>query len=234
MSVNSELARLLEHPAIWRGISVAKTEVFPTGFGTLDARLPGGGWPRSGLIEILVSRFGVGELTLLLPTLAALTRRPMARWCVWVAPPLEPFAPSLAAHGIALDRLLVVRRPAAQRPRTRDRHDPRDRHNLNGPRGSSNYILWALEQSLGSGACDIAMAWTKRPRTKEIRRLQLASERGRALGVLFRPKQAARESSHAVLRMAIEPSAHGVRVTLLKSKGGVRGSFDLDLNTAGG
>jgi cell division inhibitor SulA/protein ImuA len=214
MSVNSELARLLEHPAIWRGTSVARTETLPTGFGALDERLPGRGWPRSGLIEILVSRFGVGELTLLLPALAALTRRPMARWCVWVAPPLEPFAPSLAAHGVALERLLVVRPPAAPK------------------RGSPNGILWAFEQSLGCGACDIAMAWAKRPRSKEIRRLQLAAERGRTLGVLFRPQQAARESSYAALRMTIAPCAHGVRVTLLKSRGGVRGSVELRLQDA--
>jgi len=214
MSVNSELARLLEHPAIWRGTSVARTETLPTGFGALDERLPGRGWPRSGLIEILVSRFGVGELTLLLPALAALTRRPMARWCVWVAPPLEPFAPSLAAHGVVLERLLVIRPPAAHR------------------RGSRNGILWAFEQSLGSGACDIAMAWARRPRAKEIRRLQLAAERGRTLGVLFRPQQAARESSYAALRMTLVPCAHGVRVTLLKSRGGVRGSVDLSLQGA--
>jgi hypothetical protein len=216
MSVNSELARLLEHPAIWRGTSVARTETLPTGFGALDERLPGRGWPRSGLIEILVSRFGVGELTLLLPALAALTRRPMARWCVWVAPPLEPFAPSLAAHGVALERLLVVRAPAAHRG------------SLNGIPGAR--ATWAFEQSLGSGACDIAMAWAKRPRAKEIRRLQLAAERGRSLGVLFRPQQAARESSYAALRMTLSPCAHGVRVTLLKSRGGVRGSVDLSLH----
>src|SRR5947208_1139841 len=102
------LARLLEHPAIWRGTSVARTEVLPTGFRTLDEHLPGGGWPRSGLIEVLVSRFGIGELTLLLPALAALTRLPTARWCVWVAPPLEPFAPALAAQGVVLERVLVV------------------------------------------------------------------------------------------------------------------------------
>jgi cell division inhibitor SulA/protein ImuA len=220
MSVNSELARLLEHPAIWRGTSVARTETLPTGFGALDERLPGRGWPRSGLIEILVSRFGGGELTLLLPALAALTRRPMARWCVWVAPPLEPFAPSLAAHGVVLERLLVVRAAAASR-----------RGSPNGRPGAR--ATWAFEQSLGSGACDIAMAWAKRPRAKEIRRLQLAAERGRTLGVLFRPLQAARESSYAALRMTISPCAHGVRVTLLKSKGGVRGSVELSLPAAG-
>src|ERR1700730_6043222 len=114
MSVNSELARLLEHPAIWRGARVARTETLPTGFGALDERLPGRGCRRSGLIEVLVSRFGVGELTLLLPALAALTRRPMARWCVWVAPPLEPFAPSPAAHGLVRSRLRVGEVPAAR------------------------------------------------------------------------------------------------------------------------
>ena len=201
-TVPSELARLLEHPAIWRGTSVARTETLSTGFSALDERLPGRGWPRSGLIEILVSRFGVGELTLLLPALAALTRLPMARWCVWVAPPLEPFAPSLAAQGVVLERVLVVR--------------------------STDEAPWAFEQSLGSGACDIVMAWVKKPRAKEIRRLQLAAERGRTLGVLFRPLQAARQSSHAVVRMAIEPATRGIRLTVLKSRGGVRGSLELD------
>ena len=93
--------------------------------------------------------------------------------------------------------------------------------------------LWAFEQSLGSGACDIAMAWANRPRAKEIRRLQLAAEHGRTLGVLFRPQQAARESSYAALRMTIAPCAHGVRVTLLKSRGGVRGSVELSLPLPG-
>jgi hypothetical protein len=55
-SANLELARLLEHPAIWRGRSAARAEVLPTGCAAFDACLPGRGWPRTGLIEILVSR----------------------------------------------------------------------------------------------------------------------------------------------------------------------------------
>ncbi|MGH8208345.1 MAG: translesion DNA synthesis-associated protein ImuA, partial [Steroidobacteraceae bacterium] len=173
--VDLELARLLEHPAIWRGRSAARTEALASGYAALDACLPGKGWPRTGLIEILVSRFGVGELYLLFPALAALTCRPAARWCVWIAPPLEPYAPAFAAHDMALERVLVVRAP-----------EP----------------LWAFEQTLGSGASDVALAWaTRGPSTREIRRLQLAAERGKALGVLFRPQRAARESSAAVLRI---------------------------------
>jgi protein ImuA len=219
MSAHSELARLLEHPAIWRGTSVAQTEVLPSGFGALDERLPGGGWPRSGLIEILVSRFGIGELTLFLPALAALTRETMARWSVFVAPPLEPFAPALAAHGVALERLLVVR-PAASR------QDRSSRRKSSGP-------LWAFEQSLGSSACDLVMAWHRSPGVREIRRLQLAGERGRTLGVLFRPVEAAQEASHAMLRLALEPMPRGARATLLKSRGGVRGAVELSFRPGG-
>src|ERR1700733_5849016 len=102
MAVSSKLARLLEHPSIWRGTSVARAEVRSSGFDALDERLPGGGWPRNGLIEILTPRFGVGEMTLFLPLLAALTSAPMARSAVWVSPPFEPFAPALAAQGVAL------------------------------------------------------------------------------------------------------------------------------------
>jgi hypothetical protein len=201
-SADLELARLLEHPAIWRGRSGARADTLATGYAALDDCLPGRGWPRSGLIEILVSRFGVGELHLLLPALAAVTRRADARWCVWISPPLEPYAPALVAHGVTLDRVLVVRAPES---------------------------LWAFEQTLGSGAGDVALAWVARgPRTREIRRLQLAAERGRTLGVLFRPQRAARESSPAILRIAVERKAEGVSLTFLKSRGGARGSLELE------
>ena len=203
MAGDPKLARLLEHPAIWRARSAVRApRGLPTGFAELDERLPGKGWPRTGLIEILVSRFGSGELYLLLPALAALTRAATARWCVWVAPPLIPFAPALASQGVALDRVAVV----------------------GGTRS-----LWAFEQTLGSGACDAVLAWARQPKPRDIRRLQLAAERGRTLGVLFRPRRAARQASSAVLRLSLEPLAPGVRITLLKGRGVPRGAFCLNL-----
>ena len=233
----TELARLLEHPAIWRGRSAARAEVLPTGYAAFDACLPGGGWPRTGLIEILVSRFGVGELYLLFPALAALTCRPAARWCVWVAPPLEPYAPALNAHGATLERMLVVR-PSGDRgvsegtPSGGQRGRPSGQRGNpqrgNPQRGRASEPLWAFEQTLGSGASDITLAWAARsPRARALRRLQLAAERGKTLGVLFRPLRAAQESSAAVLRLAVEPKPGGARVTLLKSRGGARGSIEV-------
>ena len=196
-----KLARLLEHPAIWRGRSTAAhPRGLPTGFAALDEQLPGKGWPRSGLIEILVSRFGSGELSLLLPALAALTRAAVARWCVWVVPPLMPFAPALVSRGVVLERVAVV----------------------NGA-----HPLWAFEQILASGACDAALAWARRLKPRDIRRLQLAAERGRTLGVLFRPRRAAQEASTAVLRLGLEPRGAGVRITLLKGRSARRSAVDL-------
>ncbi|HKZ74103.1 MAG TPA: translesion DNA synthesis-associated protein ImuA [Steroidobacteraceae bacterium] len=194
------LDRLLEHPAIWRGRSAAHIETVSSGFPSLDEALPGGGWPRAGLVEVLLPHAGIGELALFMPALAALSREPVARWCAWISPPFEPFAPALAAHGVALERVLVAR---AGKP------------------------LWALEQALGSGACAAALAWIERAHPRDVRRLQLATERGRTLGVLFREPHGGRGSTCAALRLRLAAAKDGVRITLVKSRGGLRGTVDL-------
>lgn len=194
-SANAGIARLLEHPSVWRGRGTAAIPTWPTGHAALDAGLPGGGWPRAGLVEILVPQPGIGELTLLMPVLARLSALAPARWTAWIAPPVEPFAPGLVEHGLAIERQLVVR---------------------------TRIPLWAMEQSLGSGACEAALAWVQQAHPSEIRRLQLATERGRTLGFLFREVRQARESSPAMLRIALEPLEEGVRVHIVKSRGGSR------------
>jgi len=184
-------------------------ETLPTGFAALDAGLPGGGWPRHGLVEILTPRPGVGELYLLLPALAALSRATPARWCTWVSPPHQPFAPALEAHGAALDRMLMV---------------------------NTHLPLWAHEQALRSGACGIALAWLPRASPRAIRRLQLAAEQGRALGVLYRSERFAHLASPAMLRVLLEPlnqdGRHGARLRLLKSRGGSREPIDITWTAA--
>jgi len=204
-----QLQELLAHPSVWRGRSRAAVETLPTGFAALDAGLPGGGWPRHGLVEILTPRPGVGELSLLLPALAALSRATPARWCTWVSPPHQPFAPALEAHGAALDRMLMV---------------------------NTHLPLWAHEQALRSGACGIALAWLPRASPRAIRRLQLAAEQGRALGVLYRSERFAHLASPAMLRVLLEPlnqdGRHGARLRLLKSRGGSREPIDITWTAA--
>ena len=216
-----QLAELLAHPSVWRGRSHAAVETLSTGFPALDAGLPGGGWPRHGLVEILTPRPGVGELYLLLPALAALSRASPARWCTWVSPPHEPFAPALQAHGVELERMLVVRACQGLAP-----HDGKRRRS-----DGVHMMLWTLEQALRSGACGIALAWLPRASPRAIRRLQLAAEQGRALGVLYRSQQFAQLASPAMLRVLLEPTMEagrpGARVRLLKSRGGSRQPIDL-------
>jgi cell division inhibitor SulA len=217
---DKQLQELLAHPSVWRGRSRASVPTLPTGFAALDAGLPGGGWPRHGLVEILTPHPGVGELYLLLPVLAALSRSVPARWCAWVCPPHEPFAPALEAHGVALDRMLVVREfPGAHVPLLRRRSD-------GVPMG-----IWAMEQALRSGAASLALAWLPRASPRTLRRLQLAAEQGRALGVLYRSQRFAGEASPAMLRVLLEPlaaPAHGARISLIKSRGGSREPIQLE------
>lgn len=59
------------HPRVWKGRSDrAAWQTLPTGFAELDRYLPGGGWPRDALTEIVPERYGIGELSLLMPALA--------------------------------------------------------------------------------------------------------------------------------------------------------------------
>lgn len=198
------LAGLLTHPAIWRGRNLARIDTHATGCAVLDDALPGRGWPAAALTEILTQRPGLGELRLLVPLLAAIARSQPPRWVSWIAPPFEPYAPALIAEGVPLDRQLVIR---------------------------TDHPLWALEQTLDSGVCGIALAWldTRSPRVRprDLRRLQLITQRHRAPAFLFRSLEAAREASPAELRVLFEPRPGGARLQLLKSRGGRREPFEL-------
>jgi hypothetical protein len=217
MSTNL-LARLLEHPGIWRGRSLTtRIDTLASGFPELDARLVGGGWPKVGLVEILATHLGSGELRLLLPLLAAVTHQPQARWCTWIAPPLIPYAPALAAQGVNLARILVVR----------------------ASKGRERAPEWATEQALISGACDVVLTWITQPlKPRIVRRLQLATQRGRTLAFLLRPWSArvAQEPSHALLRLGVEPQSrgdrNGVRLSILKSRGGNVAQWWMDVDAA--
>ncbi len=201
MAGDPKLARLLEHPALWRGSSAASRPGLSTGFAALDEQLPGKGWPRTGLIEILVSRFGSGELYLLLPALATLTRARCARWCVWVAPPLLPFAPALASRGVVLDRVAIV---------------------------SGAHPLWAFEQALGSGACDAALAWARQPAAARdpppATRRRAGPDPRRAVSSTA---SGAASLPLPCCASGLEPSGAGVRVSLLKGRSLRRGAVDL-------
>jgi hypothetical protein len=188
---------LLRHPALWRAREQGGASASPglsTGFKALDRCLPGGGWPRHGLVEILADHTGIGELSLLLPALAHLCSGGHEQgWLAWVSPPHPPYAPALAACGIDVRRILVVRAPPAE---------------------------WAMEQALRSGACSAVLGWAACRERQSLRRLQLAAEQSSSLAVLFRRLRDAGEPSPAVLRIALAGGRDGLEVRVLKSRGG--------------
>lgn len=190
----SPMSPLLVRDDVWRGrtrMRGARGE--PTGHPALDALLPDGGWPRGALTEILHARDGVGEVQLVLPTLAALTRR--GERVVLVAPPYEPCAVALAQRGVALDQLIVLR-PSGQQE-----------------------ALWATEQCLRSGAVGAVLAWPGRVDTTKLRRLALAAEAGGALGFIWRDVRAAHESSPAALRLVAQREYAREQVRVLRCRG---------------
>ncbi len=209
----SSLADILADARVWKlkdasaGLRPSARPVWSTGRSALDARLPGGGWPRASLVEVLLGAPGLGEIQLFLPALAQCQCRAdgEAPWLVWIAPPHEPFAPALAQQGIELARLLVVR-PA-----------------------SAAEALWAAEQTLSSGVCAAVLLWLKGTDDRWLRRLKLAAQAGGALGVLFRPEQHRFESSPAALRLLLTAGDEEPHLELLKVQGGRPGPVECAL-----
>src|SRR2546425_8720112 len=162
---------LLDRPDIWRGDSLnrAGAPVVSCGFPALDAELPGRGWPAGALTEILPAHEGIGDLRLLGPALAGLSKRGLR--LVWIAPPHLPYAPALAAVGIDVANLVILRT------------------------ASPKETLWAAEQALASNACGAVLPWPQGAKDAELRRLQIAAEGGRAPAFLFRVPEADRKST---------------------------------------
>ena len=70
---------------------------------SLDQELPGAGWPRSSLVELLVQQSGIGELQLLKPLLAKLSGK---QRIALVQPPYLPHSLAFKIWGIDTSRLL--------------------------------------------------------------------------------------------------------------------------------
>ena len=186
---------------VWRGkaASIARA-VIPTGFRELDCRLPGGGWPLGAITEIFVDGYGIGELGLLMPALAALTQPHPARpkkWVAWIAPPFVPYAPALKQRGVEIDRLLMIH-----------------------PTSGYKHRLWAIEQVVRSGSSAGVLAWIVAADDIVLRRLQLAAEDQGCWVLLFRPASASRERSPAALRIRLSRALSATRVEIIKCRGG--------------
>jgi cell division inhibitor SulA len=188
------LETLLQNADVWRGAGPSQASLpgIASGFAALDEIL--GGWPPDAVTELIPRREGVGELSLLLPALAALSRT--GRWIAFVNPPHVPYAPALAAAGVDLARVVVIRA------------------------AGSIETLWAMEQSLRAGACGAVLGWPGFVTEQAIRRLQLAAETGRTPGFYFTACGALPRTSPVRYRLRIDAHPRGTQVEILKRRGG--------------
>jgi hypothetical protein len=188
---------LQETPLLWRGEPGCASAIpagHSSGYPLLDALLPWKGWPRHGLIEIVSLPSDIGEISLLMPLMKSLTRQ--GQTCLWVNPPHTPYAPALLQAGITLEQVFVLR-PS-----------------------SGRQLLWALEKSLQTAACRLVLAWPGRLTMVALRRLQLATQTGETLGILFQQRHM--QHSPAVLQLSVSRGPfppRTLKVQILKARG---------------
>jgi len=193
MSAVVPLSALLDARQVWRGrapeVPIGDQ---PTGWRALDAVLPTGGWPEASVSEILLPVDGVGELRLVLPTLARLTQS--QRHVVIVSPPHAPCVAGWRQQGVDMRRVEFV--DAGEKD-----------------------VLWATEQCLRSGSCAAVLAWPHHADDRALRRLQVAAVTGQALAFVFRDRSHLSNASPAALRLELEAPPRS-QIWVRKCRGG--------------
>ncbi len=181
---NTEIiTKLLARHDTWRGQSQKPTQrSVSSGNDQIDLLLKGG-WPTAALTELLVQRPGIGELSLLLPTIKDYCQN--NHLSVWLDPPYQPYAPALAVAGIALQKVLIVQSKNARE------------------------WLWVAEQCIRNNALLLAWSDNKMPSYSDLRKLQLAAaDSGHAAFLLSSNKGASENtlsaSSPATLRLEVD------------------------------
>jgi hypothetical protein len=206
----------------WEVSSLSEEATFSSGMAGLDRLLPGGRLRYGMLTEWLsgLARNGTATLSLLCAREAC---RPGG--VLVVIDRLQTFyPPAAAAWGIDLGRLIIVR-----------------------PR-SARDELWAAAQALRSPAVAAVWAMIDRLDSHAFRRLQLAAQAGRTLGLLLRPGYVRGQPSWADVRLEVggsrvegqgsraripaldsRPSTldslRRVRIQVLRTRGGRAGSW---------
>ena len=175
---------------VWRGLGRSRPDSESTGIAPLDQALLGG-WPVGALSQIVSRESGLG-FSLMVPLLARLTRA--GRHVALIAPPYIPYAPALRDAGVDLHKLLWIA--------------PKDRVDA----------LWATEQMLRSGLHGAVALWSPALEAPIERRLQLAAETGRSIGIVAHAGAYGAHSIAAV-RLQVTPAPAALSVEIVRCRG---------------
>jgi protein ImuA len=169
----------------WQAADAAEDAVvFSSGVAAIDRLLPGGGLRHGMLVEWLAGPSGaVGSGAATLSLLGAREACEEGGALVVINRGQTFYPPAAAAWGIDLDRMIVVH-----------------------PKNARDE-LWAAVQALRSPAVAAMFATIDRLDSRAFRRLQLAAQAGRTLGMLIRPASAREEPSWADVTLEVETRA---------------------------
>ncbi|CAN7763533.1 translesion DNA synthesis-associated protein ImuA [Pseudorhodoferax sp. LjRoot39] len=182
--------------AIWRGDELGHqvVETVASGWTALDAELPGGGWPRRSVTEVLAAQPSVSEWRLLTPALSQVVQ--VGGQVVVIGPPRHPHLPGLQHMGLDERQFIWIEADA-----------PAER-------------LWTTEQLIKSNAAGAVIAWLPKVRSDQLRRLQVCALACEGPVFLCRPEAARHEASAAPLRVHAEPGDDwDLSVRILKRRG---------------
>lgn len=163
-----------------------------TGHAMLDEELPNKGWPRSTLVELLLQQAGIGEMQLLKPALAKLSKN---QRIALVQPPYLPHVTACKSWNFNTRNLLWIKA------------------------ASTADALWSTEQILKNGSCGAVVLWQSNIRSESLRRLNLAAQTTDTWLWLMRPLSSSADASPAPLRIALRPALGGVSLEIIKRRG---------------
>lgn len=167
-----------------------------SGYPSLDRELPGGGWPASMLIELMLANPDAGELRLLAPALKRIVQA--GKHLVLLAPSHISFAVTLQELGIDANSVILI-----------EADNPTDR-------------LPSVELALKNSNFGVLLCWLPEARDDHLRRLQLAAADTNGLTFLFRPLPAQNQPSPAPLRIICQPMPAGrMSIDIVKRRGPV-------------
>jgi cell division inhibitor SulA len=167
--------------------------VTTSGIDGLDELLPAGGWPKSGLVEVIVPDEYTDVMSLLMPALVRLSQQ--GRWIAMVTPPCQARTRLFADADLNPVRVLQV----------------------NPHPGRS--ALWTAESMLQSGSCGVVLAWPNCNTELMDKRLQKAAASGKALCILIRYEGLSTPPSGVDVRVKLVIDEDGGAVYLVDNQG---------------
>jgi protein ImuA len=162
-------------------ITSSKNRTFVTGLSAIDALMPGGGFPRGSVHEILSDpNYGTPRF------FALLLAKSLGGVIVWCDPDGTLYPPAVAAAGVPMEKLYLLH-PKTQADQS-----------------------WAIAECMRCKGVSATIAQVGKLSRIEARRLQLAAEQGGGIGILLRAMDRNASVYAAASRWLVSP-AQGLR-----------------------